>query len=115
MVLQAVAGQDRVEEPHGVLKSGLIMLDDRGWDEDSAVEIGEHDFGPRLGTVDAEDAEVLGSDGLDPGMKDAVGLVDRVRAGTTAGFLPSGRSHDAGPPVRVGRDANSSHWKSGGF
>ena len=113
VVLDAVPVQGLAEEPHGGPKTGLIMLDDGGWDEDSAVEVGEHDFGPSLGAIDAEDAEVLGSDGLDPGMKDSVGLVNGVRAGTAARFRPSGTSHGTGPPERVGKDANSYHWKSG--
>src|SRR5207249_4829385 len=75
VVLDAVLVQGLVEEPHGGLQTGLIMLDDGGRDEDPAVEVGEHDFGAGLGAIDAEDAEALGSDGLDPGMKDSVGLV----------------------------------------
>ncbi len=105
--------QGLVEEPHGVLQSGLIMLDDGGWDEDPAVEVGEHDLGAGLGTVDAEDAEMLGSDGLDPGMKDSIGLVNGVGPGAAARFRAGGMSHRTGPPVRVGTDANSPHWKSG--
>ena len=91
-------------QPHGALEAGLIMLDDGGRDEDPAVEVGEHDLGPGLGTVDAEDAEVLGSDGLDPGMKDAVGLVNGVGAGTAARTRPSRRcSNRRAPARRLGR------------
>jgi hypothetical protein len=112
MILNAVAVQGFLEEADGVFETGLMMLDDGGRDVDSAVVVGEHDFGSGLGAIDAEDAEVLGSDGLDAGVKDAVGLVNGVWTGTSVRFRPSGRSHDTGPPERVGKDANSQHGKS---
>jgi len=113
VVLDAVLVQGRAEEPHGGLKTGLIVRDGGRFDEDPAVEIGEHHFGPGLGAIDAEDAEVLGSDGLDPGMEHSVGLLDGVRAATAARFRPSGTSHRQDLLERVWKDANSQHWKSG--
>ena len=52
--------------------------------EDAAVEVGEHPFGAGLGAVDGDDAEVLGPDGLDPGVDGAEGLVDDLGAGRLA-------------------------------
>ncbi len=57
---------------------GIETIDyahDGGRDEDSAVKVGEHDFGPGLGTIDAENAEVLGTDGEDPGVNDTERLM----------------------------------------
>ena len=50
----------------------LGVLDDSDRDEDAAVEIGEQGVGTGLGGVDGEDAEVLGTDGLNARTEDAV-------------------------------------------
>ena len=58
------------------------MVDGGGRDEDVAVEVGEHQLGARLGTVDADDAEVLGTDVLDAWVEHAARLGDgRARHG----------------------------------
>ena len=59
----------------GGLQGGAVVFDDRGRDEDIAVEVAEHPLGAGLGTIDADDAEVLGSDLLDAGVNDAGRLV----------------------------------------
>lgn len=57
------------------LKIGLNVGHDRGRDEDVAKEIAEDVLRAQLGAVDADDAEVLGSDGLDALMNLAMRLV----------------------------------------
>src|SRR4051794_39902104 len=47
------------------------MIDEVGRDKDAAVEIGEEEMGSRLGTVKADDADMLGTDQLDAGMENA--------------------------------------------
>ena len=37
----------------------MRVFDLSGFDEEAAVEVGEHPLGPGLGTIDADDAEVL--------------------------------------------------------
>ena len=53
-------GHRRFEALAGVFDLGLF-------DQDAAVEIGEHPFGAGLGTIGGNDAKVLRSDLLDPG------------------------------------------------
>ena len=48
------------------VKALLVVFDHAGWDEDAAVEIGEHPLGTSLGTIHGHDTEVLGADLLDP-------------------------------------------------
>lgn len=47
---------------------GLDVVELGRPDEDVPVEVSEHPFGARLGAVDGDDAEVLGSDLLNAGM-----------------------------------------------
>ncbi len=71
------------------------MLDNGGWmTRDPAIEVGDHDFGACLGAIDANESEVLGSDGLDPGTERDLHWARShgVGAGTAARFRPSGTS-----------------------
>jgi len=61
-VLDAAAVQDLAELGEGGGELNLVMLDERGWDQDVAVEIGEHVFGAGLGTVDGNDPEMFRPD-----------------------------------------------------
>ncbi len=70
----AQLGDGAVEALAGVLDLGLL-------DQDVAVEIGEHPFRAGLGTIDGDDAEVLRSDLLDPGL-------DRARRFGNQGGAP---------------------------
>src|SRR5206468_10451081 len=79
--------------------------------EHTAVEVGEEVAGARLGTVDGDDAEVLGPDGLDARREEAVGfLQDKALAGparacgsqTWHGSLLSGRENVCPQPKRQG-------------
>lgn len=52
------------------------------FEEHAAIEVGEEVPGAGLGTVEGDDAEVLGSDGLEAGREEAVGfLQDEALAG----------------------------------
>jgi hypothetical protein len=69
------------------------VFDDGGWYEDVTEEVGEHPLGSRFGTIDADDAEVLGSDFLDARVKSAVWFLDGLHglgpssaAGTDHGY-----------------------------
>ena len=74
------------------------MGDGGGRDEDVAVEVGEHPLGAGLGTVEADDAEVLGSDLLDARVKDAGRLLqDLARTGPRP-FPSSCSGHVDTPP-----------------
>ena len=90
---------DLIPDP-GLFQGGAKTLDHRseaclgvlnlgGWDEDAAVKIGEHPFGPSLGTIDTDDTEVLRSDPLDTGTDHATSLVDGLGSGSGA-FLGLG-------------------------
>lgn len=54
----------------------LVVFDHGGWDEDAAVEIGEHPLGTSLGTIHGHDTEVLGADLLNPRVERAGRLDD---------------------------------------
>jgi hypothetical protein len=62
----------------GGVEVGPVVGDHRGRDENAAVEVGEEELGAGLGAVEADDAEVFGTDLLDARMKDAAGLADGV-------------------------------------
>ena len=56
------------------------MLNLGGWNENPAVEIGEHPLGPSLGTIDTNDTEVLRADPLDTWTDHAMSLVNALGA-----------------------------------
>src|SRR5438445_2961007 len=62
------------------------MRQGSGFEEHAAVEVGEEVAGAGLGTVQGDDAEVLGSNGLDAGRQQARGfLQDEALAGLGRG------------------------------
>jgi hypothetical protein len=75
----------------GSVEGGSGVLDLGGREEDTAVEIGQQELGANLGTVEAEDAEVLGADLLDARMEDAPRLTDGAGS-RTAGRRATGSS-----------------------
>ena len=88
-------------------KQGCVF-DLSGCNEEAAVEVGEHPLGPGLGTIDADDAEVLRSDGLDPGSDHPARLVDGLGRGREASFRGlESTSHGKDLLVRVGEETNS--------
>jgi hypothetical protein len=72
--LMGVAGL--AESSDGVQKRRLGVGDFCGRDQDFPIEVCEHPFGPGLGAIDGDDAEVFRADVLDAGMNRAVGLVN---------------------------------------
>ena len=75
-VVELVRGEGLADLGDGGVESGAVVGDGGGRDEDAAVEVGEEELGACLGTVEADDAEVFGTDLLDAGMEDAAGLAD---------------------------------------
>jgi hypothetical protein len=82
----------------GLLEAEPRVVHGCGWDEDAAVEIGEHPLGAGLGTIDCDDAEVLRGGVLNPGMERAGGLGDQLGA----------RGAAASPAAGHGSHANTS-------
>jgi hypothetical protein len=60
-IVNAMLLTSRDETGHRAIEFRPIVSDLGARNQDVAVEIGEHPFGPRLGTIDADDAEVLGA------------------------------------------------------
>ena len=59
----------------------LVVLDGDRFHEDSAVEVRQHHLGASLGTVDADEGEMFGTDRLDARMNDTTWFVNGVRSG----------------------------------
>src|SRR5205085_1531773 len=94
---------------HGRLQRGAVMLDDRGRYADVAVEVAEHPLGAGLGTIDADDAEVLGSDLLDARVNDAGRLLqDLARTGPRP--FPSSCSGHVDTPPEEGLGITQFSW-----
>jgi len=91
-VAEIMLGDGPLEVVDGGVASRAGVLDDGQGDEDAAVEGGEPPGGAGLGRVDGDDAEVLGSDGLDARGEQAVGSaevlapVGAAAAGSRAGL-----------------------------
>ena len=66
-VAQAVTLDRLAELGDGGGEAMAIVLEHRGRNENAAIEVGQHPFGPGLGTIDSHDAEVVRPDLLDPG------------------------------------------------
>ena len=60
------------------LQAGSVVLGYHGLQEDSAVEVGEHRLGASLGAIDANEAEMLGTDRLDAWVHHAARLMNGV-------------------------------------
>ena len=91
-VAEAVLGDSPPELGDGGVEPRAGGLDGGEGDEDAAVEVGEQPGGAGLGAVDGDDAEVLGSDGLDARGQEASGFtevlapVGTAAAGSRAGL-----------------------------
>jgi hypothetical protein len=79
-VAEAVLGGSPPELGEGGVGPRAGVLDGGEGDEDAAVEVGERPGGAGLGAVDGDDAEVLGSDGLDARGEQAFGLAEVLAA-----------------------------------
>jgi hypothetical protein len=81
-----MVGTGALQLVEGSVQLDAVVGDFGGWDEDVAVEVTEHPFEAGFGTIDADDAKVLGPDGLHAGVNDAAGLVNdagKARAGAS--------------------------------
>src|SRR5262249_45055322 len=78
-VAQVVAGHRLTHHRDGTCESGVGMGHLRRWDEYIAIEVAEHELGAGLGTIHADDAEMLGTHLLDAGVNDAARLLQEVR------------------------------------
>src|ERR1700741_3194014 len=72
----AVLSHGRADLDDGEVQLDAVVGDLGGRHEDLAIEVGQHPFGPRLGAIDADDAEVFGPDLLHARMNDAARLLD---------------------------------------
>ena len=106
-VLDVVPGHGVADGRHGGLEARPVVLDGGRLDEDSAVEVGEHDFGAGLGAIDADEGEVLRPDSLDARVNDTPRLVKGVRLGLATVLRPGFDRHGTGPPNRVEKGPNS--------
>src|SRR6516164_10334758 len=77
-VAEAVLGDGPLEVGEGGVESRAGVLDGGQGDEDAAVEVGEQPGGAGLGAVDGDDAEGLGSDGLDARGQEAFGFAEML-------------------------------------
>jgi hypothetical protein len=73
----------------GGVEIGSVVGDYGGRNEEAAIEVGEEKLGAGLGTVEADDAEVLRADLLDAGMEYTAGLAYRD-GNSAAGRTTSG-------------------------
>ena len=84
-IFQAIASDGLAENSDGFVESGPIVFDDRGRDEGAAVEVGHHPLRAGLGAVNGDDAEVLGTDFLNPWRKDAGWIAELAEFTRTTG------------------------------
>ena len=105
-VAQVMLAHGLANEFHDCLQAGTGVLQRSRVDENSAVEVGQHEFGTKLGTIDADDAEVFWSDRIDTVGKLASGFLEE---GALAG--PSlRRTRYSGHKNRLSRkEENTSH------
>ena len=66
-ILELVGSHGLADLGEGMIERVAAMVQDRGSDQNLAVEVDEHPLGAGLGTIDGDDAEVLGADGPDAG------------------------------------------------
>jgi hypothetical protein len=75
-VSELVAGDRLAERDQGLVERSAMVLNHSRWAEDTAVEVGEHPLRAGLGAVHGDDTEVLGTDSLNSGGKNTVGLTN---------------------------------------
>src|SRR5262249_2158010 len=97
-VAEVVVGKDLTNACHSGVKGIAIVLHDQWRHQDLAKEIAEHPLGAGLGTINADDAEVLRSHLLHARMDDPAGLVQDVGATSPTWLTGTCRSHVDMPP-----------------
>jgi hypothetical protein len=93
-VVELVLGKGLSDLCDGVVERLSVVFDEGGWEEELAVEIGAEEFGASFGTIEAEDAEVLGSDLLDAGMEHAAWLAEGGGPRRRGAFALTCRGHE---------------------
>ncbi len=112
-ITELVLGKGVADLGDGGVECGAVVLDGGGRNQDVAIEIGEEELGAELGTVKADDAEVIGADLLDAGVPSAAGLGDAVVKATVARAL-AGTGSGQGNCLR-NKGCGSSHFRSWQF
>jgi len=83
------------------IQTGAVVFDD-GWrDDDVAVEVTQHPFGPGLGTIDTDNAEVLGPYLLHPRVDDPARFLQDLLGPGSRPFATASRSHGHASKKRV--------------
>ena len=86
-------GDCLTELSDGRCQRDAVVLHGREGEQDIAIEVAQHPLGARLGTIDADNAEVLRSNLLDPGVNDAAGLLQDLEAAGRRTFTAACDGH----------------------
>jgi hypothetical protein len=93
-ITEVVSGDRLAQLGDGLVETALCVFDDSDWDEDAAVEIGEHHVGTVLGGVNSKDAEVLGADGLNAWSEDSMRFAEVNDLAASTGAAMFGCTHE---------------------
>jgi hypothetical protein len=77
-IAELVCGKSLPDLCDGGVEAGTVVRNVGGWNEDTAVEVSEEELGAKLGAIEADDAEMFGTDLLDAWMQYATRLADVV-------------------------------------
>jgi hypothetical protein len=113
-VLELVSGERLPDLGDGVVEVRSVVGDGGRGDEDVAVEISEEELGAGLGTVEADNAEVVRADLLNAGMQDAARLAHAVvRAPRGRAFASPRSSHRTCLREEGWASSHFPRWQSG--
>jgi hypothetical protein len=85
-IFELMAINSLAKNSYGFVEGGPVVFDDRGSDEDAAVEVGRHPLGASLGAVNGDDTEVLRTNFLNPWREDTGWSAELAEfAGSTGG------------------------------
>jgi hypothetical protein len=96
-----VPGHGGANGGDGGREGRAVVLDCGRFDQDSTVEVGEQDLGAGLGTIDADEGEVLRADGDDARVDDTPRLVKGLRRRLAPALRRGLDNPGTGPPNRV--------------
>jgi hypothetical protein len=77
----------------GGIQGAAIVVDPGGRKSDMAIEVTQHPFGPGLGRIDGDEADVFGTDLLDTRMDEAPWLLEDVRKPGPGSRAPTSGDH----------------------
>jgi hypothetical protein len=102
-VVELVGGKRLPDLGDGGVEVGTLVSDGGRGEEHPAIEVGEEELGAGLGAVEADDAEVLGTDLLDARVEDAAGLAEGASRGpATRATSGTGTDHEKSLPKEKG-------------